>query len=144
MTDTQMFSLYSDTFKDAYGYRPQGATAESFLEASMEVRENILETFQAKVVEVIERERRETEFAWEDFTKHLDSIIQDTDASSRVDALRYVMQAENVDSNEYLDDEGQLVTGWYSQEVEHVFWSYDVLFHPEAKSLIKDFVDSMK
>jgi hypothetical protein len=100
----------SDMFKDANNFRPRHYK-EWWTPSELEEEYNYL---QAQIERVMAEERAAEESALVEFNK----LVEDTialGAGDRETAIKWLMDAENVDTS-------------YLQDVEHFFWSYGLSY----------------
>lgn len=108
------FDIYSDLHKDAYGFRPRGALAISFLNADEDRRRAMLDEASRDAAREAEFEREAQQAARDAFEARIADTIA-IGAGDRRTALRWIIQAEDADIEN-------------DQDVEHVLWCLGLSF----------------
>ena len=111
--------IFSDMYKDAYGFRPRG---HEFYEATPERKQEIWDSVYADVEREIEREALAKIEAVVAFNREVDQTIS-YGAGDRATALRWMTQ----DSKFY-----------HEQDVEHWVWERGFLFTDTGLDLVKE------
>ena len=95
----QLYSIFWDMYKDAYGVRPRGIDTSTWIESDFEAEFAYLgKTIEANYKEQLARE----EVAQHDFEMRVLGLLQ-TGAKDREMALRWIHEAEGSDGDdEYL------------------------------------------
>lgn len=107
----ELESYIWDCYKDVHGIRPRWI---NFSEMSTAEMQEMADNLAKEVTESIEREEKEQALAKDAYDKHLLAMITDYNVDEKT-AIRWDMQAENVDtSNE--------------QDVEHYYWKKGLSF----------------
>jgi hypothetical protein len=99
-------TMLSDMYKDAHGFRPRGHYKQWWTKDELEKEYDWL---QKLILESMDREKARQDIAEKEFEKLVQETI-DSGAGDRDTAIRWLMQAEDIDTR-------------YSQEVEGFFWS---------------------
>jgi len=123
--DAKMFTydedIFSDMYKDAYGFRPRG---HEFYKATPERKQEIWDSVYADVEREIEREalaKIEAIKAFEDWIEKCYEYA--VGCPSREDVLRWMTEGEKF---------------YNQQDVEHWVWKQGILFTDYGKELVKE------
>lgn len=98
----QLQSIYSDAYKDAYGFRPRGMSGECW--NSVEWLKEELEFLDGEIARRIAEAEEEGKVAVEIFEKLIVDMIE-AGAKDRETALRWIFDAEDLDINSKFDRE---------------------------------------
>jgi len=116
--------IFSDMYKDAYGFRPRG---HEFYKATPERKQEIWDSVYADVEREIEREalaKIEAIKAFEDWIEKCYEYA--VGCPSREDVLRWMTEDEKF---------------YNQQDVEHWVWKQGILFTDYGKELVKELMD---
>ncbi len=109
LTDSHDGSIYSDLYKDVYGFRPRGVTFES------------VEKFQRSwdyLVEQLEANQAAERVAQAENVKAFEARIVETislGAGDRETAIRWILDAEETDDREHLEWKLNIPYGYLSK-----------------------------
>jgi hypothetical protein len=98
----QLQSIYSDAYKDAYGFRPRGMSGECW--NSVEWLKEELKFLDGEIARRISEAEEDGKVAVEIFEKTVTAMIE-AGANDRETALRWIFDAEDLDINDKFDRE---------------------------------------
>ena len=96
----QLQSIYSDAYKDAYGFRPRGMSGECW--NSVEWLKEELKFLDGEIARRIAEAEEDGKVAVEIFEKTVTSMIE-AGAKDRETALRWIFEAEEIDATSAFD-----------------------------------------
>lgn len=99
----QLQSIYSDAYKDAYGFRPRGMSGECW--NSVEWLKEELKFLDGEIARRISEAEEDGKVAVEIFEKTVTAMIE-AGAKDRETALRWIFDAEEIDASSAFDLEG--------------------------------------
>ena len=111
--------LFSDFYKDTYGFRPRG---HEFYDATPERKQEIWDYVEQDFLQEMVREEKAKAEALEQFEREVALTIS-YGAKDRADALRWMTQNEKF---------------YHEQSVEHWVWERGILFTDEGRALVQE------
>jgi hypothetical protein len=110
---------FSDYHKDVHGFRPRWDTSEYTLSTWRKT----YKALEREMEQVLKDEKEREALAVESFKTAI-AKLKRNGAKDFMTALRWMMEAEDVDKR-------------YKQDVEHFFWNHGILYTSYGKSLVK-------
>lgn len=99
----QLQSIYSDVYKDAYGFRPRGMSSKLWY--NVDALKEELESLNGAVARRIAEEEEDEKVAIEIFEKSVTAMIE-AGANDRETALRWIFDAEGLEASSNFELEG--------------------------------------
>lgn len=111
----ESFQIYSDLFKDVYGFRPRGDDCLGWDDARFDEE---FEFLQAELVQVMDHDKRMEQYALSQFHSHIAGLRHEFDIDERT-AFLWFFESE---TGETLENRRAL-TGWDQQKFEQFLYS---------------------
>lgn len=121
----ELIGLFSDTHKDAYGYRPKGIDFNTYTDEELEAK---IENFSNIAAEAAAEDSREEELNAEKFKAMLERYITEFGAADENEAIKWYLQSSDINI-------------YNSQDIEQIVWNEGFLFTDYGKALVEKMIN---